>query len=693
MKNDLHLTFGEIFNGDLEAFRDQLIEIQDFQTSRDASEEWVQHLRFLDISHVPLLDGSGDEEPANKRRGYKNGRRAGLVDRPARWWIPLTRKEADDGDTKYIAVSWKWGNPRSLGADPSFDYRIRRPGRTPHKSDFPDHYLERVIRFAQYQNISNLWIDKECIYQRPGDDSTDQSLGIQIMDVVYESSVYSAGLLQTPITKQAELDALDALLSLSIFITDQENDNESVCFEDDIDTETVEIVIRKLLNDPRWTRAWIFQEDHLASHRMTLLIPCSEALFRRKHHRFGTISNELLVQMYEFKQAVTMFCVAAGDDRLASEFLAKVKQYNIWNKRIFALHSQTTTLSILEDICSRDLEKEHDRIAIMANASRFPVRLDVGENSPLVRRGAYSLSTALLALILMNGEIVKTDSGVLADTVLNYTLREYLSSWQYKFIAPGNKFEQTFIDHCRLISPIISRSGLRVRGFVFQLLPRFQSDLNPVGLTRVDEDDLSRQSRRLKAKHGRRRRKLNRLHEEVIEILIEKLRNTYGHDLPLADFLYHHLELDRDPPPPDVASPLTKYLLDMLSALAAAVLAGRDVRLAKLEDVGEEGAPSAIFVAPPTRDTWLAEQLPNETEEPPRVFVSFDKGWTNRGMERIASLEVTLHRESTRTTSNTGGVLTSSGWVNGLWDVRDERMSSYVFPLPGICDAGLDQDE
>jgi hypothetical protein len=71
---------------------------------------------------------------------------------------------------------------------------------------------------------------------------------------------------------------------------------------------------------------------------MTLLIPCSESFQTSLPENSGSISGELPVDVAKFKQAVTMFCLAHPEEEeswLNSEFLHKVKQYNIWNKRVY----------------------------------------------------------------------------------------------------------------------------------------------------------------------------------------------------------------------------------------------------------------------------------------------------------------------------------------------------------------------
>jgi hypothetical protein len=168
MQNDLHKTFGEIFKGDIHAFRKQLLEIQEHRCDRKKSEEWVANLRFLDISQVPEFEAENSKQ-------HRRFARAELKDALRGRKVPsheirITRREDDDGEDKYIAVSWRWLQPRpesifDIGDPSAFHYQIKRPDERPFESDFPDHYMDRVVRFAQSKNITKLWIDKECIYQ------------------------------------------------------------------------------------------------------------------------------------------------------------------------------------------------------------------------------------------------------------------------------------------------------------------------------------------------------------------------------------------------------------------------------------------------------------------------------------------------------------------------------------------------
>jgi hypothetical protein len=725
MRNDLKLTFGDIFDHDFEAFRNQLLEIQTFRKGREESERWVQVLRFLNVSGVPRLERIGEERPTRLRR-LAAGRTTSATD-ASTLSVPIVEEEL--GEASYIAVSWRWISGTNQGdgtAETSFDYWIQRRDENSHKSQFPDHYLERVIRFAQEVDIDNIWIDKESIFQREGDDAfhpKDQDLGVQIMDVVYDFSHYSLGLMTVVLEHQHEIDMLHGLISLSIFVDPK--DTKHPTFKNVGNQPEAQILILKVLSDPRWSRGWIFQEDHLASDRMVLLIPHSKYL--KKHRDFGSIPGELQVNCADLRKAVTMFCMASGEtDRWpASEILGKAKQYNIWNKiqydtalgsslsessvmtgdsistqsqQPFGLKRKdtlvslypSTTLSVLDDICNRDLFIEGDRVAIMANASRFSVRLNIAKTSLLMTSDRYSLSTALLALVLLNGEILADNLDMSQSDLLGHSLRSYLEACQYKFNAPSLRYEQSFIDHCRYRSPTITKQGMRVKGFLFKLLPRDSFRVNPLELSEQDKEYLYLLQQSPRATRVWKWRKLSKLADEIIQRLINNLRHFYEGDCYLVDFLRRHLELDRHPPPAAETKPSTSYIIRMLSALAEAIFEERDVRLAIFHNENEATVPSAIFIPPVQQGGWA-------NDETAWVFTSWDNGWRGGGMERLASLEVSVPEglnqkipveDPSSQDFEASTVLKSHGWVNGISNTVGRTMRSYAFSLPGISDRG-----
>lgn len=736
MKNDLNKTFGEIFDGDIAAFRKQLLEIQHIKADRQKAEEWVSNLRFLDISKVPELQV---EKKKQDRRFALAKARDPLHDRkvPSRE-ISVTEREDDDGENPYIAVSWKWTELKHevLYDDPKplvFDYRIKRPGAKSHKSSFPDLYMDRVIRFAQSTQISRLWIDKECIYQMPGDDHMwpdDQEHGVQIMDVVYGDSNLSVGLLTVELAHQHEVDLLSELLHGHLFVDPKNKDTPELRSE--VDVTAVQMLILRILSDPRWSRGWIFQEDHLASDRMTLLIPCPEEIRIDCDYDFGDIVGELQINLKDLRQNVTMFCMACPEEQQQwpnTEMLGKLKQYNICNKIYIPpedeypvqsrsegingdtgggeLEGQTsdsrvpaflnTTNSVLEDICNRLLKYEEDRIAILANALRFTKRINIAKGSPIHEPGKYSLSVALLALILMNGEILMGTSRKQVDclhppnesNLMRYTLRSYLMACRHHFTIPNLRRQQSFVDRCRLKSPIITSRGLETKGFLFDLFPRERledraNQHSTLSLTESDRGALSDSGRGPVSRGW----KLDKNAHIALGSIIQKLEGLWPGS-KLASHMRRHLVLDRRPPRSKDVPTSAPYVLDMLFALYQALRNDQELRFARLVSAPPDTEPAAIFIKPEP-DGWRTEHsLDLRADGEPisaRIFTSWDKGRNLYNKERLASLEVgvTSDLEHPGTWQERGCFLYSYGWVNGVWYAGGEAMENCVFPLAGI---------
>ncbi|KAI4658576.1 uncharacterized protein J4E79_006982 [Alternaria viburni] len=659
MKNDIHKTFGEIFDGDITAFRKQLLEIQHIHADRKKAEDWVSKLRFLDISKVPnLLD---EEVQQYVSYAYEPPDDPWLDPEIPSHEIPVTEREDDDSEVEYIAVSWRWEerhHDHLYGATkpPVFDYQIKRPDAPAHKSSFPGRYMDRVIRFAQSKSInaSKLWIDKECIYQRREDEHIfpeDKELGVQIMDVVYGGSTLSVGLLTVELAREHEIDLLSELLQGEIFANPRSQSLPRL--GPGVDERAVQMLILRILSDPRWSRGWIFQEDHLASHRMVLLIPCTRGIRKDRGYNFGDTMGELQIRLKDFRQSVTMFCEATYKDQGRwpnTEFLGKAKQYNICNKRfVFGGPGipqvsrrlwrddasdesnprveayPTTTNSVLEDICNRSLEHEEDRIAILANALRFNKRLNLAKDSPLLEVGQYSLSVALLALVLMNGEILADVS--LQKDLMTFTLQSYLDACKYKFVVPNLRYRQSFVDRCRFRSPIITPRGLETKGFLFTLLPKRPSKdrahrYNPLLLTTSDRQTLSPMGGgpMLGGK------KLNKNAHTVLNLVVRKLEALWPGS-KLARHMLRHLSFDQRQRQGEDVPPSASYVMDMMSVLYQALCEDdQKLRLARLASAPFDGEPVAIFIEP-TPDGWIMEYPDTKTQDGKPILANVFTSW------------------------------------------------------------------
>lgn len=674
MNNDLDKTFGQIFDNDVTALREQLVDIQRHQADREESLKWARRLRFLDISNVPDLASLAKERPVRSTTYDEAGRRVQTSGARPKLTIPIVEEEDDDeAAPEYLAVSWKWVDfadriSYGCGSRESFRYYIqRRPGGKPHASSFPDRYMDRVILMAQRHNITKIWIDTECIYQRPGDDLADKELGVQVMDLVYEDAHLAVGLLTTPLMLQDEVDTLAKLMLGETHGVDEEAGDDALYVG--VDVSKIQLLILRILSDPRWSRAWIFQEDHLASYRMVLLIPHSAHIRTDHTYDFGSITGELQVNVARFRTVVTAFCLAQPDIRRwpSNEILRKAKRYKMFNT-ISSEAYPTTTNSVLGDLCTRSIKEEQDRVAILANALRFSSRLDTSVASPLIRSGQFSLSAILLALILMNGEILHN-----CDNILDHTVQSYIEFGECLIRAPSPDIGQFFIEHCRFRSPKITAQGIQTQGWVFVLLPDERVRLNQ------REMQVLRGAYTDEALRGREPYSiLNETEQDIIDALIARLRRRWR-ESRLANFMQRSLDFDRDPSPSNQTYAARFTRIKMMSAVVRALHSGHEVRLARLQSRPIHSEPSAMFILP---HDWDGDTDSN-TPEPELVFTSWVEPQHNQ--ERLASLRVSSIDSDSNIPSNKivreGCSLKNHGWVNGIWDAVGEPLGTYLFPF------------
>lgn len=74
----------------------------------------------------------------------------------------------------------------------------------------PDEVLDRAVEFASHEGLRCIWIDRCCL---PQDESREQQIGIQSMELVYQRATRTCGLLETTITSQEVLRWLSLLFA------------------------------------------------------------------------------------------------------------------------------------------------------------------------------------------------------------------------------------------------------------------------------------------------------------------------------------------------------------------------------------------------------------------------------------------------------------------------------------------------
>ncbi|KAI0890635.1 uncharacterized protein GGS22DRAFT_151454, partial [Annulohypoxylon maeteangense] len=287
------------------------------------------------------------------------------------------------------------------------------------------------------------------------------------MHLVYSLSKWPIALLTCTIETEEELDLLANLL-------DGEVDSE--------DEEAVLALLSKITSNYWWTRAWPFQEDYKASIYMTLLIPHHRDLERRKRDAIddqerlllGKIQGEIAIESALFRRRATEFCLEyrkrSKDKIICDRILRTAPKYNVLLKEEspppgFGSISRSMSPTILSDIVSRDIGKESDRLAIMANCCGYNTRLDTNS----LNNDSSSLSLSILALYLLNGEIIENDPKQPSQGTLGDNIHEYLSKQSLSSFRPPVDEGLTFIKSCRFVNPVLTLEGTQTTGHLWKL--------------------------------------------------------------------------------------------------------------------------------------------------------------------------------------------------------------------------------
>lgn len=381
----------------------------------------------------------------------------------------------DDGN--FAAVSYVWH--ASAFEDPRHgDYTIKSKSGRSRRANVRNTVMQRVLRYIISEDVSSFWIDQECINQR-NDKAKD--VAIQTMDVIYRRSHYPIGMLSTPLRWQEEIDILFELLKGDCVRTSSGSTGLSLLV-DTAKAERIVLMLFRLLCDAWWSRRWIFQEEYCSMGRMRLLIPHSSGLYKQNDTEvFGNTANELVVSASGFRAQTTRFCIAyLGCDSLTRKasrrrcllILKRAKSYMMLRKYGWQINDPGRGLvmstRILADLCRRSGSIPSDMLAIMSNSCGYAARL---QSKQLEAEGFNSLSLAILALFVLNGEILQNWQAKRDETVVEVIKRH---SFQ-QFDPPANDHHLTFMKRCRLPAVVLYHEGVETRGYVWRTCALFKA--------------------------------------------------------------------------------------------------------------------------------------------------------------------------------------------------------------------------
>ncbi|KAI1821746.1 heterokaryon incompatibility protein-domain-containing protein [Xylaria intraflava] len=443
--------------------------VLDIQRHAVTRSNWIKSLECL------YLKPDRDDEPPGKRQQLAGGE--SIPSSYAHELLGRTHLDPvsdPEHDRDYVAVSYTWeaseeekreaeedGGCQDFGG---YYVESRYTGQPAKPSLVRDVIWDRVLHYADHVMCEAIWIDRECIDQ---DNPREKEAAIQNMHMVYSFSRRPVALLTHTIQTVEALDLLVGLL-----LGDIREEEESATLD----------LLDKITSDLWWRRAWTFQEDYRASTRMTLLIPHTSHLEHRKRTArdasnrplLGTLLGEICIKSTDFRRRATRFCLKYRQKQpevqvICDKILATAGKYDVLLQEEqpfspYPLISRSMTPTIFADIDRRGISVESDRLAIAANCCGYTTRLD----TVALNKHSSSLSLSMLALYLLNGEIIKNQPqrrrGALKDTIFTYLAKQSLHSFR-----PPVDEKLTFIKGCRFVDPILTTDGTQTRGHLWRL--------------------------------------------------------------------------------------------------------------------------------------------------------------------------------------------------------------------------------
>lgn len=323
--------------------------------------------------------------------------------------------------------------------------------------------------------------------------------------------------------------------------------------------------------------------------------------------------------------------------------------------------------TIIEDITSRQLEREWDRLAIIANCCQYTKRL----NSTQLQGNKHSLSLSLLTLVLMNGEILRNhpQDKVDVSAARKMTITEFLHKhFYYGLDCPWENAKLTFNKGCRFANVDLTEEGVRTRGYLWQ----FDGEISTAQFRNYSQT---------------RKRKRNRQPvKSPLEWLAEQLPDRYR---PLSQRLYEILDLEVP------SSAAEEWMLNMAGKVEEAIMMGNLLHTAKLLGSGPLGV--AVFVGQ-AEDTdtdgdsdgssEMDSEMSTDSDDHDQgsyVFTSFDSAQFDRGgfdlndLDKRVSLEVDCDSGiSDRRIPR----LYTKRWIHGLCFYQGRPPRPVIFPWP-----------
>ncbi|RBR10324.1 hypothetical protein FVER53590_12429 [Fusarium verticillioides] len=555
---------------------------------------------------------------------------------------------------KYVALSYTWKSSPEEAGLPDGGYLAQniQSGQV-EPSPVRDKVFSRIRRYMDHVNCKYLWIDQHCIVQEEGE---DKEIGMQAMDRVYSLSKHPSALLSLEINTSEHLQLLDKILS-GAFVTKRGTSYVLSSAERTLDALQL---LHYVTSDTWFSRGWTYQENYRANMKMTLLITHPAALNHVKAARhFGSLDGELLISSARLYEQATKLCLGYSNHQPPPPhlhtILSRAKRYTILLANEEDSAPVSMSPSIIEDIASRNLDREWDRLAIIANCCQYTNRL----NSAQLQSDKHSLSLSILTLVLMNGEILSNHAQDKLDAK-TMTITEFLHKhFFYGLESPWQKAKLTFNKSCRFTNVVLTEEGVQTEGYIW----------------RLDDEIPTTSFYRYIQPHGKKRHRQPT--KRSLEWLAEELASEYP---VLSDRLDEILDLEVP------SSAAEEWLLSMVDKVEEAIVQGKLLCTATLLGPGPLGV--AVFVQRDDSDdesSGTGFEMSLDRDEDPYVFTSFQRAQTDRGGFDLNDLDKHVSLEVDYGPGNGVGLLPrlyTKRWIHGLCFYHGCTPQRVVFPWP-----------
>ncbi|SCO78491.1 uncharacterized protein FRV6_02704 [Fusarium oxysporum] len=334
------------------------------------------------------------------------------------------------------------------------------------------------------------------------------------------------------------------------------------------------------------------------------------------------------------------------------------------------------TPKVIADIQRRRLTDVWDKLAIIANCCQYDTRIN---HKPM--KEPRSLSISILAMCLLNGEILLNESQKDHSSMLERNLPQFLEEQTFKgFCAPESQLDLTFNKGCRFVDFKLTPVGIKTEGHLWKLgriidTARFRLPLlEAKKKTRSFTEGQQRRLAQLVAE-------LRRLHETTLAMHIG---NFLNHDLTSSEEHFKNETFSR------------WYMRIMAEELVAAIEKGKLLRLGLIWNSQRSENPcSAIFIwdADATENTDIdgrPYRCHNYLKRDRRSEFAFtasrplQRGFQQRGtndLDHHVSLEVKWLSWRDKF-PNDHPQLFITRWLVGLCFFYDFPKTDVVFPWP-----------